>query len=102
MIKKEDLQALVGTIHALAEGLQAICDSLPNEIAKEPTQPAATKAKEISLEKVRGKLAELSQAGKTAAVRDLIQKHGGTKLSDIEPVKYAAVLKDAEEIANAK
>lgn len=102
MVKKEDLQGLVAAIHTLAEGLQAICDSLPCETAKEPIQPAATKAKEISLEEVRGKLAELSQAGKTAAVREIIQKHGGTKLSDIEPIKYAAVLKDAEEIANAK
>lgn len=101
MVKKEDLQGLVVTIHALAEGLQAICDSLSSETAKEPEKDTNT-VNQISLEEVRGKLAELSQAGKTAAVRDLIQKHGGTKLSDIEPVKYAAVLKDAEEIANAK
>lgn len=101
MVKKEDLQGLVAAIHTLAEGLQAICDSLPRETAKEPAKDTSS-VKQVSLEEVRGKLAELSQAGKTAAVRDLIQKHGGTKLSDIEPVKYAAVLKDAEEIANAK
>ena len=51
---------------------------------------------------MRGKLAEISQSGKTAAVRELIQKHGGSRLSDIEPSQYAAILKEAEVIANVK
>ena len=101
MIKKEDLQAVVATIYILAEGLQTLCDSLPDEPIKKPAKTAA-KVKTVTLEEVRGKLAELSQAGKTAAVRELIQKYGGTKLSDIEPKSYASLLKDAEELANAK
>lgn len=60
------------------------------------------KVKKISLEEVRGKLAEISQTGKTAAVRELIQKHGGSRLSDVEPSQYAAILKEAEVLANAK
>lgn len=101
MIKKEDLQAVVATIYILAEGLQTLCDGLPEQTAKEPAKTAA-KVKAVTLEEVRGKLAELSQAGKTAEVRELIQKHGGTKLSDIESTSYAALLKDAEDLANAK
>ncbi|WP_337366563.1 rRNA biogenesis protein rrp5 [Phascolarctobacterium sp.] len=101
MIKKEDLQAVVATLYILAEGLQTICNGLDEASAKEPVKKAP-KVKEVTLEEVRGKLAELSQAGKTAEVRELIQKHGGTKLSDIEQSKYAAVLKDAEDLANAK
>ena len=60
------------------------------------------KGKEVTLEEVRGKLAELSQSGKTAAVLELIQKHGGSRLSDVEPSQYAAILKEAEVLANAK
>ena len=75
MVQKEDLQALVAIIYILAENLQTICDSLPSETAKEPEKTPA-KVKKISLEEVRGKLAEISQSGKTAAVRELIQKHG--------------------------
>lgn len=101
MVQKEDLQALVAIIYILAENLQTICDSLPRETAKEPEKTPA-KVKKISLEEVRGKLAEISQSGKTAAVRELIQKHGGSRLSDIEPSQYAAILKEAEVIANVK
>ena len=68
MVQKEDLQALVAIIYILAENLQTICDSLPSETAKEPEKTPA-KVKKISLEEVRGKLAEISQSGKTAAVR---------------------------------
>ena len=101
MVQKEDLQALVAIIYILAENLQTICDSLPGETAKEHEKTPA-KVKKISLEEVSGKLAEISQTGKTAAVRELIQKHGGSRLSDVEPSQYAAILKEAEVLANAK
>ena len=86
------MQALVAIIYILAENLQTICDSLPGETAKEHEKTPA-KVKKISLEEVRGKLAEISQTGKTAAVREL---------SDVEPSQYAAILKEAEVLANAK
>lgn len=101
MIKKEDLQAVIATIYILAEGLQTLCDSFSDQATKEPVKVGA-KVKEVTLEEVRGKLAELSQSGETAAVRELIQKHGGSRLSDVEPSQYAAILKEAEVLANAK
>ncbi len=86
-------------MRSLAESLQTLADA-----EKDESQPAKLTAKkqEVSLETVRGKLAELSQAGKTAEVREIIVKHGGQKLSDIKPEEYAAVLADAEVLKNAK
>ena len=70
---------------------------------KEPTttvKESAPKKKEITLEEVRAKLAEKSQVGLTAQVREIIQKYGGSKLSEVDPKHYADMLKDAEVLGN--
>ena len=56
--------------------------------------------KEVNLEDVRAILGQKSQAGMTAEVRELIVKHGGTRLSDIDPAEYKALLKEAEVLGN--
>ena len=43
-------------------------------------------------------LAEKSHDGFTAEVRGLLEKYGASKLSQIDPSKYAAILADAEEL----
>lgn len=52
----------------------------------------------FTLVDVRAKLAGLSQAGKQAQVKALIESFGAAKLTDIDPAKYAAVMKQAEGI----
>jgi hypothetical protein len=59
---------------------------------------ASTVSKPVSLEDVRGVLADISRAGRTDKVRELLLKHGAPKLSEIDPGKYAALLADAEAI----
>ena len=54
--------------------------------------------KPVTLEQVRGVLADKSQAGFAAEVRALLIKHGADKLSQIDPANYAALLKEAEEL----
>ena len=56
--------------------------------------------KKVTLEDVRAVLGKKSQAGMTAEVRELIRKYGGTRLSDIDPAQYKALLKDAEALVN--
>ena len=56
----------------------------------------AEKASKITLEQVRGVLADKSRNGHTAEVRAIIQKYGADRLSDVDPKHYPAVLKDAE------
>ena len=59
---------------------------------------ALPEAKKLNLEDVRAVLAKLSQHGKTAEVKELIVKFGGTKLSDVPKENYNHLLKEAEEI----
>ncbi len=57
-----------------------------------------TEEPKLSLEQVRAVLAKLAQEGHQAEVRALITKYGATKLSDIHPEHFKALLKEAEEI----
>lgn len=57
--------------------------------------------KEVTLEEVRTKLANLSRNGHTKEVKALLLKYGADKLSAIDKDKYEALLADAEEIGNA-
>lgn len=106
MSKIKLLLDVVSDMRSLADSLQAVADVMAgNEpveteesttIAKEPKP----KSKEITLEEVRAKLAEKSQAGLTAQVREIIEKYGGSKLSEVDPKHYANMLKDAEVLGN--
>ena len=63
-------------------------------------KPATAQAETFTLEQVRSTLAELSRKGYTDAVRDLLRKHGANKLSEVEPVRYEALMADAKEISH--
>ena len=84
------------------EAMVKACQEITKALAENNASKAVAEEKVVTLEEVRGKLAGLSKDGKTDEVRELIKKHGGTKLSDVAPSEYAALLADAEELAHAK
>ena len=94
---------VIRNVDTLAESLQALSKALKEAMGSEekPAEPQTT-AKVPSLEEVRGKLAELSMAGKTLQVKELIQSYGASRLSDIKPDDYAGIIEKAEVIAHAK
>ena len=55
----------------------------------------------LTLEQVRAILADKSRAGHTAVIRDLLQKYGASKLSQVDPKNYEALLRDAEVLDHA-
>lgn len=63
--------------------------------AAEP-QPAPSPT--VTIEQVRAVLSELSRAGKTAQVKELLKKHGGDKLSAVDPAEYPVLLREAGEL----
>lgn len=96
---------VVEDMRSLADSIQAIAQALA---ANEPEQEAAPVMEKsdppiptISLEALRGRLGEISRAGYTAAVHDLIQKHGATHLSKVDPKDYETLLKEAEALIHA-
>jgi len=88
-------ETLISISETLVQMFSTPADSKASDVAE---SEATTKApeKKLTLEDVRAVLAEKSRAGHTAQVKALIKKHGADKLSEIDPMNYAALLADAE------
>lgn len=91
-MKRETVEVVIKDLETLASHLKELLVSEKDENSKTENN------KKIELEDVRAVLAKLSQHGKTAEVKELIAKYGGTKLSDVPKKNYAQLLKDVEEI----
>lgn len=92
----QELHSVAATINEIAEWLssQFISDE-STAVEKKEAKPALT------LEEVRTVLAEKSRNGFTAEVKELLKKYGASKLSEVDPKNYEALLKDTEELNNA-
>lgn len=91
MGKFSELDTAIKDLRTAAESISAVADIL-TEMFREPKP---------SLEAIRAVLADKSRAGHTAEIRALLEKYGGTKLSQIDPANYNALLKDAEVLTDA-
>lgn len=106
MSKIKLLLDVVTDLRSLADSLQAMADTMasnepvsavqPETPAQAPTQKPDEKT--VTLEQVRAVLAEKSHAGFTVEVRGLLEKYGASKLSQIDPSKYAALLAETEAL----
>jgi predicted LPLAT superfamily acyltransferase len=88
----EEFDTIAKTIVGVVANLRNILNQ-----AAVPQIPAFEPAT-LTLEKVRGVLAEKSRVGYTAAIRALLEKRGAAKLSEIDPKEYAALLAEAEAL----
>lgn len=89
---------------ALADAVAEHDEQVAQARARKTAQPIPRQAEPapvISLEEVRGVLAELSSAGKTAQVRQLILDAGAERLSDVDPAKYGWLLDQAKGLSDA-
>jgi hypothetical protein len=97
------MSEMAATIEELRNAATAINDAA-NWLAEqfsgeaEPDASAPLKEPPLALEAVRAVLAEKSRSGHTAEIRSLLQKYGASKLSEIAPAKYKALLADAEAL----
>lgn len=120
MGKVKLLLDVIGDLRSLADSLQAVADAVAEndasaemtatkeaeekgrskaaakKITAKKTPKAEPEEKPLTLEEVRAVLAEKSRAGHTAEVKELLNKHGADKLSEIDPAEYPALLADAE------
>lgn len=72
--------------------------SAKSEKVKTDEPAKAADVPEIKIEDIRGVLAEVSQAGGTAKVKELLSSFGANKLSAVDPSKYADLLAAAKEL----
>ena len=105
MSKMGELDLCVSELRSVAQSLNTVADSLTSLFSgsqpRTSLQPESKPtSKPLTLEDVRAVLAEKSRNGHTAKVRELLEKHGAAKLSEIDPQKYAALLAEAEVLGN--
>ncbi len=97
----DDLASIAARIAEIAAELKATHapgQYAPEQGRDETPSPAPEQPKPVTMEQVRAVLAEKSRDGHTAAVRELILRHGANKLSEVAPTEYTALLAEAEDM----
>ena len=117
-----DLKSLAESIETLVQAMEANETVPANEVKAEPTKKkskAKTKVEESeinkpeveeapveevpeekqpTLEEVRAAMADKSRDGHREAVKAIITKYGANNLSSLDPMHYAAALKEVGEL----
>lgn len=88
---KEDAENLASSIGVLLTALES-----DEELSKEKKVKQEENTYEI--EDVRKILANKSRLGHTAKIRELLEKYGAKKLSEIDPEKYVVLVSDVEKL----
>ena len=88
---KEDAENLASSIGVLLTALES-----DEELSKE--EKAKQEEKTYEIEDVRKILADKSRLGHTAKIRELLEKYGAKKLSEIDPSNYKDLIADVEKL----
>ena len=101
MSKMNDMAQTIEELRSAVAAISAAADWLTKMFSGETQAedaPASPPEPELTLEQVRAVLADKSRQGHTAEIRALLQKYGASKLSQIEPAHYKALLAEAEVV----
>lgn len=100
MSRMSELDAAVAELRKCGETLIGVSETLRRlfgaENAVEPEKAAKSAPAVLSLEDVRGVLAQKSAEGHTAEIQALIRGYGANRLSEVSPEHYAELLQKAE------
>ena len=106
MSKMSEMDATIKELRDIASSINSIANWLTEafsgngEAEPEPTPEPVKEEPALTLEAVRAILANKSRDGFTAQIRELLQKYGASKLSEVDPAKYKALVADAEVLGN--
>lgn len=99
MSRMGDMAQTIENLRSAAAAISDAADWLTRMFSGElqaEDAPASPPKPELTLERVRAVLADKSRQGHTAEIRALLQKYGASKLSQIDPAHYKALLAEAE------
>lgn len=95
------MEATIRELRDIASSINEIANWLTDAFGNtDGAEAAPVTEKTYSLEEVRAILAEKSRDGFTAQIRDLLQKYGASKLSEVVPTRYGGLVADAEVLGN--
>ena len=106
MVMEEDLLPVIAELKETSEKLSFLAELLQKHSKTdaaqvEPEAPKAAEEKPVTLEEVRGVLAAKASQGFTSEVKNLLQKFGASKLSEVAPENFKALREEAEAIVHA-
>lgn len=103
MSKISDMAATIEDLRSAAAAINDVANWLAEQFSTEaPAEKNAPASEPLpTLEEVRAILANASRAGHTAEIRSLLLKHGGKKLSEVDPSNYRALLVDVGGLNDA-
>ena len=106
MGKMSDMTMTIDTLRNAAAAITEAANYLAqlgssDNTEESPKEKAPVQKPALTLEQVRAVLSEKSRAGYTASIRELLQKYGVSKLSQVDPSNYEALLRDAEVLGDA-
>lgn len=91
------LRALADSLEDLFQGMERVAPELVGNAEEEVIEHVVEESTvTVAIEDIRKVLAEKSQTGKTDKVRELLQRYGANKLSEVEVNKYPSLLEDAK------
>ena len=91
---------LVAIANLLADLTGAVAE-LAAEFGEVKAVKEGKEEKVYTFEEVRKVMSAKSGAGFTAEVRGLLEKYGATRLSEVKPEDFAALISDAEKLGDA-
>lgn len=106
MSKMSETDATIKELRDIASSINSIANWLTEafsgngEAEPETTLKPVKEEPALTLEAVRAILANKSRDGFTAQIRELLQKYGASRLSEVDPAKYKALVADAEVLGN--
>lgn len=83
-------------LRRLADSIQALCSLISDGLRTD----APDEEPKVSMETVRGVLADRSRAGHTEEIRKILKKYGADRLSAVDPKDYPAIMAEAEELGD--
>lgn len=106
---------MINALNALTKAVSALTEKITSEYlntfetiydpekdepqaAEEPKEQQSSETKTVTFVELRSRLAEISRAGHTTEIKELIAKYGAGKLSEVKEADYAALLTEAEEL----
>ncbi|MFY9282841.1 MAG: hypothetical protein WAO56_01845 [Miniphocaeibacter sp.] len=109
MSKMNELSQTLDELKNVAASILSITDTLTDlfsgagslsEEVNESSSPPIENKKLLTLESVRGVLAEKSRSGYTNEIKALIEKYGAAVLSEVDPKNYQNLLDEVKVLGS--
>lgn len=95
----KDLAMMIDELRECGQLILDISSSLERAFTRQDS-PAEPEPEPITLEQVRGTLADKARQGFTTQIRELLESHGASRLSEVNPTEYTTLLQEVEVLEN--